>query len=130
MYDMLMHSKYPPSSPCPPPPRTSPGCHQLADGFPVLKNMAGFVFASIRLDCNLYQSALFYCTSEAIETRGTRSEGRRARWTQCMRVGEHFLVVLTAVSRDDREVNPLKTKRIFYIRAQCVPRCKHSPLRL
>jgi hypothetical protein len=26
--------------------------------------------------------------------------------------------------------NPLKTKHMFYIRIQCVPRCKHSPLRL
>jgi hypothetical protein len=26
--------------------------------------------------------------------------------------------------------NPLKMKRMFYIRPQCVPRCKHSPLRL
>jgi hypothetical protein len=26
---------------------------------------------------------------------------------------------------------PLKTERnLFYIRTQCVPRCKHSPLRL
>jgi hypothetical protein len=24
---------------------------------------------------------------------------------------------------------PLKTKRNFFIRTQCVPRCKHSPLR-
>jgi hypothetical protein len=29
------------------------------------------------------------------------------------------------------EVNPLKTARnLFYTRTQCVPRCKHSPLRL
>jgi hypothetical protein len=27
-------------------------------------------------------------------------------------------------------INPLKTKRRFYIRTQCVPRCEHSPLRL
>jgi hypothetical protein len=27
-------------------------------------------------------------------------------------------------------LNLLKTKCIFYIRTQCVPRCKHSPLRL
>jgi hypothetical protein len=28
-------------------------------------------------------------------------------------------------------INPLKTKRyLFYIRTQCVPRCKHSTLRL
>jgi hypothetical protein len=26
--------------------------------------------------------------------------------------------------------NRLKTKRMFYIWTQCVPRCKHSPLRL
>jgi hypothetical protein len=30
-----------------------------------------------------------------------------------------------------RSFNPLKTKRnLFYIRTQCVPRCKHSPSRL
>jgi hypothetical protein len=29
------------------------------------------------------------------------------------------------------EFNPLKTKgNLFYTRTQCVPRCKHSPLRL
>jgi hypothetical protein len=27
-------------------------------------------------------------------------------------------------------INPLKTKCMFYIRTRCVPRCKHSPLRL
>jgi PI-3-kinase-related kinase SMG-1 len=27
-------------------------------------------------------------------------------------------------------INPLKTKRMFYIRTQCVPHCKHAPLRL
>jgi hypothetical protein len=27
-------------------------------------------------------------------------------------------------------LNPLKTKRMCFIRTQCVPRCKHSPLRL
>jgi hypothetical protein len=28
-------------------------------------------------------------------------------------------------------INPLKTERnMFYVRTQCVPRCKHSPLRL
>jgi hypothetical protein len=26
--------------------------------------------------------------------------------------------------------NPLKIKRVFFIRTQCVPRCKHPPLRL
>jgi hypothetical protein len=28
------------------------------------------------------------------------------------------------------EISPLKTNRMFYIRTQCLPRCKHSPLRL
>jgi hypothetical protein len=38
-----------------------------------------------------------------------------------------FTVHKTMMTR----LNPLNTKgNLFYIRTQCVPRCKHSPLRL
>jgi uncharacterized membrane protein len=50
---------------------------------------------------------------------------------------DEFSKILTLDLRDNKvkEIqenifNPLKTKRMFYARTRCVPRCKHSPLQL
>jgi hypothetical protein len=60
---------------------------------------------------------------------------RKMRWTgHVARVGENRGAYRILVGRPSQRwedyINPLKTKRMFYIRTQCVPRCKHSPLRL
>jgi hypothetical protein len=98
---MLMFSKYLPIA-APPPLSLA---IQLVDGFPVLKNVVGFVLSSICLDCHLYQSTLFYSTLETIETRGTYTEGRRARWTQCIAVNTNVQVLLKC--RYSHRVRPL-----------------------
>jgi hypothetical protein len=64
---------------------------------------------------------------------GTKHFGKN-KWNSisCAPYKEYFDRVLLqyVISFAARTFNPLKTKRMFYIRTQCVPRCKHSLLRL
>jgi hypothetical protein len=77
----------------------------------------------------------------------TRAFVVRYRWLngwvilwRVWRTGEHLLVakhaeeplctILGCYISWCGMINPLKMKHMFYIRIQCVPRCKHSPLRL
>jgi hypothetical protein len=54
------------------------------------------------------------------------------KWHWNKYFSKYFGLLVSTISQiSHTHFNPLKTERnLFYIRTQCVPRCKHSPLRL
>jgi hypothetical protein len=84
-------------------------------------------FAIKRLDASalghpVWDPIFELVTSRVVASRHRFTGGRKAEGNKPL--GRYW-------HRWKYNINPLKTERIqFYIRTQCVPRCKHSPLRL